>query len=188
VASVLIVDDELGFSTGMAEFLRHLGHSVTCVDTLAKARDALTARHPALLLLDLMLPDGSGLELLSEVKEAPPQRIVINTGHPGSRSIIQGLVGTGVTFLTKPVEPKEIAAILRSIETGSAAEWRLRRSATLWPPARRIATNAQGVHARPSGGCDGYGGADSGRERKPARNCSPKRSTWRAGARASTWW
>ncbi len=122
MASVLIVDDELGFSTGMAEFLRHLGHSVTCVDTLAKARDALSARRPALLLLDLMLPDGSGLELLSEVKESPPQRIVINTGHPGVKSFIQGLVGTGVTFLTKPVEPKEIAAILRSMEGGSATD------------------------------------------------------------------
>jgi two-component system, NtrC family, response regulator HydG len=122
VASVLIVDDELGFSTGMAEFLRHLGHSVACVDTLAKARDALVARRPSLLLLDLMLPDGSGLELLNEVKESPPQRIVINTGHPGVKSFIQGLVGPGVTFLTKPVEPKEIAAILRSIEVESVAD------------------------------------------------------------------
>ncbi len=119
MAAVLIVDDEPGFSTGMAEFLRHLGHSVACVDTLAKARGALTARRPALLLLDLMLPDGSGLELLSELKESPPQRIVINTGHPGVKSFIQGLVGPGVMFLTKPVEPKEIAAILRSIDVES---------------------------------------------------------------------
>ncbi len=122
MASILIVDDEPGFSAGMADFLRHLGHSVTCVDTLAKARDALSERRPALLLLDLMLPDGSGLELLSEISDAPPRRIVINTGHPGVKSFIQGLVGPGVSFLTKPVEPKEIAAIARSLETEPATD------------------------------------------------------------------
>jgi DNA-binding response OmpR family regulator len=131
LASVLIVDDEVGFSEGMAEFLRHMGHTVACVDTLAKARDALAARTPSLLLLDLMLPDGSGLELLKEVTDSPPRRIVINTGHPGVKSFIQGLVGPGVLFLTKPVEPKEIAAILRSIETEATPEMTRRRGGTM---------------------------------------------------------
>ena len=161
VASILIVDDEPGFSAGMADFLRHLGHSVTCVDTLARAREALTERRPSLLLLDLMLPDGSGLELLSEISGAPPRRIVINTGHPGVKSFIQGLVGPGVTFLTKPVEPKEIAAIVRSIETEAAADARY-RSTSLRSAARGVAADAEGVYPRAPGRGDGHAGADSG--------------------------
>ena len=39
------------------------------------------------------------------------------TGHPGVKSFIQGLAGPGVSFLTKPVEPKEVAAILRTVES-----------------------------------------------------------------------
>ena len=101
----------------MAEFLRHTGHGVSCSDTLADARKMLASRTPTLLLLDLMLPDGSGLELLEEIKHSPPRRIVIVTGHPGVKSFIQGLAGPGVSFLTKPVEPKEVASILRTIES-----------------------------------------------------------------------
>jgi DNA-binding NtrC family response regulator len=117
VASVVIVDDDRSFTSGMAEFLRHTGHSVACADTLGEARKMLASRAPTLLLLDLMLPDGSGLELLEEVKQNPPSRIVIVTGHPGVKSFIQGLAGPGVSFLTKPVEPKEVAGILRTVES-----------------------------------------------------------------------
>src|SRR5262249_18609488 len=99
-----------------AQFLRHLGHTVSSADTLAEARRLLASKRPALLLLDLMLPDGSGLELLEEVKDAPPSRIVIVTGHPGVKSFIQGVAGPGVSFLTKPVEGKDVAGILRSLD------------------------------------------------------------------------
>ncbi|HTO56423.1 MAG TPA: sigma-54 dependent transcriptional regulator [Pseudomonadales bacterium] len=116
MANVLIVDDETAFTGGMGQVLRHLGHAVSCAETLADARRHFAARKPDLLLLDLMLPDGSGLELLEEVKDAPPDRIVIVTGHPGVKSFIQGVAGPGVSFLTKPVEAKDIVGLLRSTD------------------------------------------------------------------------
>jgi DNA-binding NtrC family response regulator len=116
VANVLIVDDDTGFTSGMAQVLRHLGHTVSSADTLAEARRLFAARKPDLLMLDLMLPDGSGLELLEEVKDAPPSRIVIVTGHPGVKSFIQGVAGPGVSFLTKPVEAKDIVGLLRTMD------------------------------------------------------------------------
>jgi DNA-binding NtrC family response regulator len=116
VANVLIVDDDTGFTSGMAQVLRHLGHTISCADTLADARRLFAGRKPDLLMLDLMLPDGSGLELLEEVKDAPPNRIVIVTGHPGVKSFIQGVAGPGVSFLTKPVEAKDIVGLLRTMD------------------------------------------------------------------------
>jgi len=116
VSTVLIVDDDTAFTSGMAQFLRHLGHTVNSADTLVEARRLLAVKMPSLLLLDLMLPDGSGLELLEEVKDSPPSRIVIVTGHPGVKSFIQGVAGPGVSFLTKPVEGKDVAGLLRSLD------------------------------------------------------------------------
>ena len=122
MSTVLIVDDDTTFTAGMSAFLELQGHSVTCADSLASARCALRNAMPALLLLDLMLPDGSGLELLEELKEAPPRRIVIVTGHPGVKSFIQGLVGPSVSYLTKPVEPNDIAALLQTDSEGGTPQ------------------------------------------------------------------
>ncbi len=116
MTSVLIVDDERVFAAGMAEFLRVSGHSVVCAHTLADARASLGERIPELMLLDLMLPDGSGLELLDEIKQTPPQRIVVVTGHPGVTTFIKDLVGHGVGFLSKPIDPKAVTKILLSLQ------------------------------------------------------------------------
>ena len=117
MASVLIVDDDHEFTSGMAEFLHRDTHSVRVANSVASARVALGERTPALLLLDLMLPDGNGLELLDEIREAPPCRVVIVTGHPGVKSFIQDLVGRHVSYLTKPIEPRDVVALLNAVGT-----------------------------------------------------------------------
>jgi DNA-binding NtrC family response regulator len=92
------------------------GHTVESAERLESARRLLGGAPPDVLLLDLMLPDGNGLELLEELRESPVKRVVFITGHPGIKSLIKNLSGPSVSYLTKPIGSSEL---LRTVETDS---------------------------------------------------------------------
>jgi DNA-binding NtrC family response regulator len=115
VAHILIVDDEEAFASGIADYLRLKGHSAAVAPTLAAAREALVEQVPAVVLLDLMLPDGSGLELFDTFEAKPPKKIIIITGHSGVKSIIGAMAGDGVMYMKKPIEPRELEGILNTL-------------------------------------------------------------------------
>lgn len=117
MASILLIDDEQSFTTGIAELLRALNHSVTVADSLSTARSVLDQQPWDVMLIDLMLPDGNGLELLDELGDARPRQVVIITGHPGIKSTIRQLHGPGLRYLTKPLDVKEVTAIVDAIDT-----------------------------------------------------------------------
>src|SRR5690606_21594550 len=87
-------------------------------DTLANARRILDAQPSDVLLLDLMLPDGNGLELLDELakNKLEVERVVLITGHPGIKSQIKNLSGPTVSYLTKPIDNRELMGLLRDLE------------------------------------------------------------------------
>jgi DNA-binding NtrC family response regulator len=90
------------------------GHTVASAERLESARRLLDgATPPDVLLLDLMLPDGNGLELLDELRASPVKRVVFITGHPGIKSLIKNLSGPSVSYLTKPIGSTEL---LRTVE------------------------------------------------------------------------
>jgi DNA-binding NtrC family response regulator len=120
MVDVLIVDDEPGFTSGIADFLSLRDHQVRTADTLETARRSVVKQTPDVLVLDLMLPDGSGLELLDAFTDKRPQRIIIISGHTGVRSLIGGIAGDGVTFMKKPVEPLELLGLLNTVTDSSA--------------------------------------------------------------------
>ncbi len=122
MAHVLIVDDEPSFSSGIAEYLRLKDHNVVAANTLAVARELLAQRTPDVLLLDLMLPDGSGLELFDVFEKKRPQKIIIITGHSGVKSLIGGMAGDGVSYMKKPIEPRELLGILNATTSDAADE------------------------------------------------------------------
>ncbi|MFT4585112.1 MAG: two-component system response regulator HydG [Gammaproteobacteria bacterium] len=115
MATILIVDDDDLFTSGIAEFLRLHGHEVTTVRTLAQGRRSLSIHEPTVVVLDLMLPDGNGLELLQELAEYPNLRVVISTGNSGVKSFIGQLEGDNVSFLVKPIDPRELIAIVNAV-------------------------------------------------------------------------
>ncbi len=119
MAQILIVDDEPGFTSGLAEYLRLQDHGVVTANTLAAARQALAKGVPDVLLLDLMLPDGSGLELLDAFTEKRPQKIVIITGHSGIKSLIGGMAGDGVSYMKKPIEPRDLIGLLNAVASSA---------------------------------------------------------------------
>lgn len=116
MAHILIVDDEAAFATGLAEFLEVKGHSATAVFSLVEARASLSQELPDVVLLDLMLPDGSGLELFDAFEDNPPQKIIIITGHSGVKSIIGAMAGDGVMYMKKPIETRDLEGILNTLD------------------------------------------------------------------------
>jgi DNA-binding NtrC family response regulator len=118
MANVLLVDDEPDFVAAATEMLQLHGHRVESAERLESARRLLGGAAPDVLLLDLMLPDGNGLELLEELRASPVKRVVFITGHPGIKSLIKNLSGPSVSYLTKPIGSSEL---LRTVESDSAA-------------------------------------------------------------------
>jgi two-component system, NtrC family, response regulator HydG len=114
MSQVLLIDDEPSFCQATSELLRQRGHDVVTANGLAAARDLLRDATPELILLDLMLPDGNGLELLEQLGEHHPSRVVIITGHPGIKTHIDTLTGPSVTFLTKPVNTRDLLRLMEA--------------------------------------------------------------------------
>src|SRR6187455_318198 len=117
MANVLLVDDEPDFVAAAKEMLQLHGHTVESAERLESARRLLGGVAPDVLLLDLMLPDGNGLELLEELRDSPVKRVVFITGHPGIKSLIKNLSGPSVSYLTKPIDSRELLALLHDVET-----------------------------------------------------------------------
>jgi two-component system catabolic regulation response regulator CreB len=111
---LLIVDDEPHIGLLLRPHLEALGYGVSVARTLGEARRALGAASPGLdaLLLDLHLPDGSGLDLLRELRGAAATRalpVLVLTAE-GEERVLQEAEALGATLLTKPFSPSKLTA------------------------------------------------------------------------------
>ena len=116
MAHILIVDDEESLADGIAEYLQLQGHTAVVANSLEQARKAVKKQAPTVVLLDLMLPDGSGLELFEAFENRTPEKIIIITGHSGVKSIIGSMVGDGVIYMKKPIELRDLDGILNTLD------------------------------------------------------------------------
>jgi len=114
--TVLIVDDDKQFTEGLARGLGSRGMNVRTAASLSAARSALARDIPQFLLLDLMLPDGSGLELLQEFKEDRPEAITLITGHYAVKSFVRDMAGPSISYLTKPVGLKQVLRVFDELD------------------------------------------------------------------------
>jgi len=101
--SVLIVEDSLPMSLAYKEFLSPDGYSIHCVETLRAANIALIHHQPDIILLDLQLPDGNGLDFLSELNESANGAIVVvMSAHGSVESAVNALKFGADDYLEKP--------------------------------------------------------------------------------------
>jgi DNA-binding NtrC family response regulator len=125
---ILVVDDEPMIRYTLAEALRGWGYEPIEVGTMAQALLAFDAEQPAVVLQDINLPDGSGLDALQEIKRRQPQAIVIMiTAEVHVENTIAALRGGAYDFIGKPIDLNELQVTIRNaIEAG-----RLRREVNL---------------------------------------------------------
>jgi DNA-binding NtrC family response regulator len=112
---VLVVDDDPDFARGLAEVIGGEGLSVAVAGSLGEARARIASRAPELLLVDLKLPDGSGIELVHDSTANPaPSEVVLITGHATVETAVEALREGASDFLTKPVDLARLKMILAS--------------------------------------------------------------------------
>ena len=132
--TILVVDDDRQIRRVLAETLRSWNYESLEAGTLAEARKVFTGEEPKIVLLDIDLPDGSGLDFLSEIKELQPETIVVMiTGNVDVKSTIAALRGGAHDFIAKPIQLQELRVTIRNgIETQT-----LRREVKTNPPRTR---------------------------------------------------
>src|SRR4029450_11368620 len=100
----LIVDDDLSFLMGLAEGVSRESFSTLPASSVAQARAEVARQLPDVLLTDLQLPDGSGLDLLQENGAAGPPEVILIPGHASVETAVDALKRGAADYLTKPVD------------------------------------------------------------------------------------
>jgi DNA-binding NtrC family response regulator len=111
----LLVDDDLGFALSLAEAVGREGFATATAGTLAEARAELARRAPDVLITDLQLPDGDGLELLADVERLPETQVILVTGHASVETAVEALRRGVADYLTKPVDFARIKMVLANL-------------------------------------------------------------------------
>jgi DNA-binding response OmpR family regulator len=117
-ARLLLIDDDTRLTGMVGEYLRRNGYEVDTAGSLAAGREQLKTVHYDALLLDLMLPDGDGLDLTRELRSSPrtqrlPLLMLTARGEPLDR--IVGLEIGADDYLPKPFEPRELLARVKAL-------------------------------------------------------------------------
>lgn len=109
IPSILIVEDDLTFSTMLKTWLGKKGFEVETASTQAKARKQIGTRDFDLILSDLRLPDQDGLSLLSWLREQGNQvPFIIMTSYAEIQSAVRAMKEGATDYISKPVQPDEL--------------------------------------------------------------------------------
>jgi two-component system, OmpR family, response regulator len=158
---ILVVDDDREIRDLLARFLERQRFRVTAVRDAREARRAWTGAHFHLVVLDLMLPGESGLDLARWMRSQGEVPIVMLTAMGEETDRIIGLELGADDYLPKPFNPRELLARIRAVmrRAGDAPERRadpasrvIRFSGWTLEPARRRLLNPDGVEVSLTGG------------------------------------
>jgi len=114
-ARILIVDDEHFIRVAFGEALRSWAYETLEADSVSTAIKVFDAEEPAVVLLDIDLPDGSGLDVLNDIKAKRPDTVIVMvTGNVDVPNAIAALRGGAHDFITKPVKLEELRITLKN--------------------------------------------------------------------------
>jgi two-component system, NtrC family, response regulator PilR len=112
---VLVVDDEADFLATYERLLRRLGYEVIVATTREGGMAAVTRERPDLVISDLRLPDGTGLDVVRAARSMPtPPSVIVVTGYPSGESRQSSLAAGATAFLAKPFSATGLLAAVRS--------------------------------------------------------------------------
>ena len=150
-ARILVVDDEPDLLTLYELALIREGHQVQAASTLAEARSALAETTFDVLITDMRLPDGLGMELLRELAAARrPERSIMVTAYGSPETAVEALKAGAFDYLTKPVDLKQLRTVVASALQDAPAPARAAAPAASAAPAAPQAAAARPAPATPS--------------------------------------
>jgi two-component system KDP operon response regulator KdpE len=117
---VLVVDDEPQIVRGLKIILRSAGYAVEAAESRSEALAALASRPPEALVLDLVLPDGSGVDLVAEIRAWSQLPILVLSAVGDEREKVRALDAGADDYVTKPFGTDELLARLRALLRRSA--------------------------------------------------------------------
>lgn len=122
---ILVVEDDPGVSTMVGIILADAGYDSVVCDTGSQAYDTFVRESPDLVLLDVMLPGLSGIEVCRQIRDASGTPIIMLTARDSTEDIVEGLEAGADDYLTKPFDQSvliaRIRARLRPLTQSSAA-------------------------------------------------------------------
>ncbi|HOY67989.1 MAG TPA: sigma-54 dependent transcriptional regulator [Candidatus Ozemobacteraceae bacterium] len=134
--NILVVDDNRSLVKGLCAFLAQEGHTATPAGTLAEARSALTGSGFDLVITDLKLPDGEGLDVIRAARDGErPAEVILMTAFSSIETAVTAMKLGALDYLTKPVPMEELAfRVARVAERRASAEQTdvLRRANEAW--------------------------------------------------------
>ena len=145
-ATILVVEDETSIATFVAAYLRNAGYGVKTAATAQAALIQLASDTPALVILDLNLPDGDGVELCRRIRKTSDIPILMLTARDEDIDKIIGLEVGADDYMTKPFNPRELVARVKSILRRAAPERRKSESEELQHGDLTINAGKREVH------------------------------------------
>ena len=145
MATILVVDDELGIRALLSEILTDEGHSIELAENAAQARAARDRGRPDLVLLDIWMPDVDGITLLKEWNAGAllTMPVIMMSGHGTIDTAVEATKNGAAAFLEKPIT---LQKLLRAVEQGLAKP-AARASATVTALRGDLNLGASVVHA-----------------------------------------
>jgi DNA-binding NtrC family response regulator len=145
---VLIIDDERPVLMTLEALLARHGYQVDTAPTASQGLKLLKSNSPSLVLLDLQLPDGHGLEMLDRIKtELPKAQVIILTAHDSLHNAIESIKRGAYHFISKPYAPEELLSL---VENALEKQFLLREAKQLREKAEQLEKRLEIAEARPT--------------------------------------
>jgi len=122
--SLLLLDDDSVLRNRLGRALESRGFTVTLVESVAQASEAVRAAPPAFAVLDMRLEDGSGLKVVEVLRAARPTAcIVMLTGYGNIATAVAAVKAGAVDYLAKPADADDVVKALLAAHAGEAQEF-----------------------------------------------------------------
>jgi DNA-binding NtrC family response regulator len=145
---VLIIDDERPVLMTLEALLNRHGYHVDTAGTASQGVKSLKSNLPSLVLLDLQLPDGHGLEMLDRIKtELPDVQVIILTAHDSLHNAIESIKRGAFHFISKPYAPEELLSL---VENALEKQFLLREAEKLREKTVQLEKRLEIAEARPT--------------------------------------
>ena len=113
---ILLIDDDIELTKEVSGFLNKHDYEIKIAGSYAQYSDIFKDYQPEIVLLDLKLPDRSGLDILEEIKsDSPATTVLILSGYGTIDIAVEAIKKGAENFLTKPIDPDHLILLLDKI-------------------------------------------------------------------------